>query len=62
MTKISAIRKIEEVSNYTKVRIDKNGKVTGMLESENYRYHSASNTGGRRFLGYMNEVIDYYQI
>lgn len=55
-TKSSLIRAIEERGKYTKVRINKNGEITGMLESEDYRYHSASNTGGRRFIGYFNET------
>jgi len=51
MNKATLIRKIEDAGRYCKVRIASDGRVTGMLVSENYRYHKQSNTGGRRYIG-----------
>lgn len=55
MTKARLIKRIEEAGQYVKVRISADGDVTGMLAEENYRYHKASNTGGRRYIGKYND-------
>ena len=56
MTHTELIKKIESKGKYCKVRIDKNGEITGMLVDENYRYKPRTNTGGRRYLGHSNDV------
>jgi len=51
MTKQELINKIEQGGKYTKVRIDKDNQVTGMLIDEAHRYNKHNNTGGRRYIG-----------
>jgi len=51
MKKLELINKIEDAGKYTKVRIDKDNQVTGMLVDEDYRYNAHTNTGGRRYIG-----------
>lgn len=56
------IKKIEEGEKYCKVRINRDGEITGMLADEDYTYDTATNTGGRRFIGYYgdrNIELDY---
>jgi len=56
MTHREIINKIESKGQYCKVRIDKQGEITGMLVDEDYRYEPRTNTGGRRYLGHANDV------
>jgi fructose-1,6-bisphosphatase/sedoheptulose 1,7-bisphosphatase-like protein len=56
MRKAELIRRIEESGKYCKVRISTDGDVTGMLVDEDYRYHKATNTGGRRYIGRFGEA------
>jgi hypothetical protein len=55
MTKKEQIAKIES-DGYIKVRIDKSGQITGYLPNQNYRYDSKTNTGGRRLLGFFDQL------
>lgn len=56
MKKTQLIKKIEESGKYVKVKIAKNGEVSGMLAAENYRYRATTNTGGRRYIGNTNNI------
>jgi len=51
MTKIELIRKISDSGSYCKIGIDADGEITGMLTDEDFPYQSATNRGGRRFIG-----------
>ena len=56
MTKKELIEAIEDDGRYYHVRIDTCGKVTGVPIGESPHHHTATNTGGRRFLGYDSEI------
>ena len=60
MSKAEMIRRIEDKGIYCKVRIDAGGMITGMLVNEDHRYDPFTNTGGRRFIGHMSEMIHEY--
>lgn len=57
MKKTQLIKKIEESGKYVKVKIAKNGEVTGVLATENYRYRATTNTGGRRYIGNITDLV-----
>lgn len=48
---------IEDDGHYYHVKIDSSGKVSGVAVGESNRYHSATNTGGRKLLGYDVELL-----
>lgn len=57
MTKKALIEAIEDDGAYRNVKIDKQGKVTGVCFDEPSHYHSDTNTGGRRYMGTDTEVL-----
>jgi hypothetical protein len=57
MNKKELIERLQSSGKWVKVRIDADGRATGMLAEENYKYNARTNTGGRRFIGYVNELI-----
>lgn len=56
MTKKDLIQAIEDDGRYRNVKIE-GGKVTGVPVGEPSHYHSKTNTGGRRFLGWDTELL-----
>jgi hypothetical protein len=58
MKKSELIKNIELNGKWVKVRIDTDGRVTGVLSEENYSYNKKTNTGGRRYIGYANELTE----
>ena len=60
MKKRELIEKIEESGKWVKVKISKGGEVTGMLADEDYLYNMATNTGGRRFIGWVDDLTREY--
>jgi len=57
MTKKEVIDAIEGDGHYYHVKIDKNGKVTGVAIDEPSHYQKSINKGGRKFLGYDTELL-----
>lgn len=57
MTKKTLIEAIEDDGAYRNVKIDKHGKVTGVCFDEPSHYHTDTNTGGRRLIGYDTEIL-----
>jgi hypothetical protein len=58
MTKAELMRKIEDAGRYSKLLIDEDGQITGMLVDEDFPYQIATNTGGRRYIGqYGDETL-----
>lgn len=57
-------REIEKTGKWCKVRIDRDGEVTGMKSSEDWRYSSKTDTGGRRYVGniYDKSFQDYWEM
>jgi hypothetical protein len=60
MKKKDLIAAIEKDGLYYNVRIDKQSQVTGVPVDEPNHYHKMTNTGGRRFIGWMDEIIDVF--
>jgi hypothetical protein len=56
MRKAEVARMIEDRGTYCKIRVAKDGQVTGMLVDQDHRYDPKTNTGGRRLVGYMSEL------
>jgi len=56
MKNIEIIEAIEVKEVYCKVKIDKEGEITGMRIDQDYRYDTATNTGGRRYIGNVNDI------
>ena len=52
---------IEDAGVYCKVRVE-GIHVTGMRVDEDHPYDSATNTGGRRLIGYKSEIVGEYGI
>ena len=50
---------IEDAGIYCKVRVE-GTQVTGMRVDEDHPYDSATNTGGRRLIGYKSELVGEY--
>jgi len=57
MTKKDLAREIEDDGRYDRIKIDAKGNVTGHPVGEPDRYTSATNSGGRRLLGYDTELL-----
>ena len=58
MTKAELMRKIEDAGRYSKLLIDEDGEITGVLVDEDFPYQAATNTGGRRYIGqYGDETL-----
>ena len=58
MTKAELMRKIEDAGRYSKLLIDEDGQITGVLVDEDFPYQPATNTGGRRYIGqYGDETL-----
>lgn len=60
MTKKELIAVIEKDGLYYNVKIDKQGQVTGVPMDQPSHYHKMTNTGGRRFIGWADEIKDVF--
>ena len=65
MSKAGLVREIEEQGQYRKVRVERGSnpaqvEVTGMRADQDWRYDAKTNTGGRRLIGYMSDLIHEY--
>jgi hypothetical protein len=58
MTKAELMRKIEDAGRYSKLLIDEDSEISGMLVDEDFPYQPATNTDGCRYIGqYGDETL-----
>lgn len=60
MSNTKLMQMIEDAGTYCKVKIDRDGNVTGMRRDQDWRYDAKTNTGGRRLVGYKTELEREY--
>lgn len=57
MTNASLIRRLESEGKYVRIRVDKAGHVTAGRADSPVRYCSATNSGGRVYVGHVSDVL-----